>query len=609
MHDMQASRVFLQRTHARRSWIRLELWVLLRGLHTRHARVPGSHICVHIHILSAPNLIPFTAVQEGCLCTHCTPWLLLAQVSHTCKLSVTDLYNSTHIANMTDYYKNHEYNTYMYAHEAGKLIHAHVAAHAHDVTATPFFLYMAFQNCHAPYQVPFKYQDMYPNLPANKSQRCFNGMVTAMDDSVGYIHDALTASGMYANTIMVYSSDNGGPDHESNNMPLRGAKFGLFEGSFRVPAFVHSPLLPASAVGKTSGAMMHITDWYRIFARLAGVAGSIVDASGPVPPDGVDTWDAITSVGSSTSVPSPRTMIVHDWGETSNAPNALRSGDYKLIYGKVGISEWIADISYDTGCSKLLPPINASVLESQEKEMPDMYGWVTPNPLPVAKPSPPPGPGSGLTCTQQAPCLFNVIEDPTEHHEISAANPSIVARLISELAAYVAGRYTGGLDQAKTSEDRYCQLIKQYKWVQPYDDGQFPPGPSPSPPPPSPGPPSPPGPSNNTRALQYTGRWAQNYKVRGKQAEIMDVTAWPNGTVHVKALNCTGCCWASADGSVDSRGITVATDTTGCTRTSQGILHSSAPGPMGLEINWIGGAHWESWVKISSAPDQNLPHG
>ena len=35
------------------------------------------------------------------------------QVSHTCGTQVVDLYNSTHIANTTDYYRNHEYNTYM----------------------------------------------------------------------------------------------------------------------------------------------------------------------------------------------------------------------------------------------------------------------------------------------------------------------------------------------------------------------------------------------------------------------------------------------------------------------------------------------------------------
>jgi arylsulfatase A-like enzyme len=53
---------------------------------------------------------------------------------------------------------------------------------------------------------------MYPHLPAAKSQRCFNAMVTAMDESVGAIYSALKGANggkMYRNSIIVYSSDNG----------------------------------------------------------------------------------------------------------------------------------------------------------------------------------------------------------------------------------------------------------------------------------------------------------------------------------------------------------------------------------------------------------------
>ena len=126
---------------------------------------------------------------------------------------------------------------------------------------------MAFQNSHAPYQVPQEYLDLYPNLPQEGSQRCFNAMCSALDESVGVIADALHTTGMYSNTVIVYSSDNGGPAKESNNLPLRGAKFGVFEGSFRVPAFVHSPLLPSACLGKVSHATIFISDWFHA-ARL-----------------------------------------------------------------------------------------------------------------------------------------------------------------------------------------------------------------------------------------------------------------------------------------------------------------------------------------------------
>jgi arylsulfatase A-like enzyme len=52
-----------------------------------------------------------------------------------------------------------------------------------------------------------------------------------VDESVGVIAQAMHDSGMYNNSIMIYSSDNGGPANMSNNMPLRGAKFSVFEGA------------------------------------------------------------------------------------------------------------------------------------------------------------------------------------------------------------------------------------------------------------------------------------------------------------------------------------------------------------------------------------------
>ena len=143
-----------------------------------------------------------------------------SQVSHTCKTSVTDLYNGTHIANTSAYYNNHVYNTHMYAAEAKRIILEHGATSPDN----PLFLYMAFQNCHAPYQAPDEYQDMYPGLPKGKSQRCFNAMVTAMDESVGVIVDALKQGGLYNDTVLIWTADNGGPAKMANNWPLRGAK-------------------------------------------------------------------------------------------------------------------------------------------------------------------------------------------------------------------------------------------------------------------------------------------------------------------------------------------------------------------------------------------------
>lgn len=89
----------------------------------------------------------------GFLCGASTHDTRGSQTKHTCGLSVTDLYNSSRIANDTAYATNRVYSTFMYAREAARLIEAHDQSR-------PFFLYMAFQNSHAPYQVPHEYTDL-----------------------------------------------------------------------------------------------------------------------------------------------------------------------------------------------------------------------------------------------------------------------------------------------------------------------------------------------------------------------------------------------------------------------------------------------------------------
>lgn len=72
-------------------------------------------------------------------------------------------------------------------------------------------------------------------------------MTTALDDQVGNLTMKLKEVGMYENTIIIFSSDNGGINSDTNknsNFPLKGGKGTLHEGGTRVPGFIHSPLLP-----------------------------------------------------------------------------------------------------------------------------------------------------------------------------------------------------------------------------------------------------------------------------------------------------------------------------------------------------------------------------
>src|SRR5208337_685977 len=74
----------------------------------------------------------------------------------------------------------------------------------------PFFLYFASLAPHAPYQAPQEYLDRYKSIE-DKQRRTYAAMITCMDDQVGRIVAALDKKGVRDNTLILFSSDNGGP--------------------------------------------------------------------------------------------------------------------------------------------------------------------------------------------------------------------------------------------------------------------------------------------------------------------------------------------------------------------------------------------------------------
>ena len=106
-------------------------------------------------------------------------------------------------------------------------------------------------------------------------------MANCLDEGIGNVTAALKKKGMWENTVMFFSSDNGGPVHDpaggcvgqssSNNFPLRGGKVSDFEGGVRVVAFLSGGGIPDSIRGSKREGMMHITDMHGTICYLAGV--------------------------------------------------------------------------------------------------------------------------------------------------------------------------------------------------------------------------------------------------------------------------------------------------------------------------------------------------
>lgn len=200
---------------------------------------------------------------------------------------------------------------------------------AHD-SAKPFYLYLAFNAPHTPYQAPDEYIDRYKDVE-DPTRRTYAAMVACLDDEVGRVVAALDAKGIRENTLILFHSDNGGTKNAMfagvmadvskvtipcDNGPYRDGKGSLFEGGTRVCALAN---WPGRIKPQTVDGLIHAVDLYPTLAKLAGASTAKCK-----PLDGLDVWPTISE-----GAASPRTEIVYN---IEPFRGALRQGDWKLIW-------------------------------------------------------------------------------------------------------------------------------------------------------------------------------------------------------------------------------------------------------------------------------------
>jgi len=210
------------------------------------------------------------------------------------------------------------YSTFLLAGEAVRLIRGHDPS-------KPLFLYVPFNAVHAPHQVPEKYVQPYADL--QEPRRTYAGMVAAMDEAVGRIISALEEKGMRRDTLLVFSSDNGGPapGRVTSNGRYRAGKGTLYEGGVRVAAFAawEGHIKPGTIVNEP----LHLVDWYPTLLRLAAA-----NLDQRLPLDARDAWPTIAE-----GKPSPHTELVLNAAPSSGA---ILAGQWKLvIHGNIGTDE------------------------------------------------------------------------------------------------------------------------------------------------------------------------------------------------------------------------------------------------------------------------------
>ncbi len=101
---------------------------------------------------------------------------------------------------------------------------------------SPFFLYVPFNAPHTPFQAPRSYCERLSYVE-DQNKRVYYAMIAALDDAVGEIMKQLRESGIEENTLVFFSSDNGGADYTgaTDNGDLKGGKMTQFEGGLNVP--------------------------------------------------------------------------------------------------------------------------------------------------------------------------------------------------------------------------------------------------------------------------------------------------------------------------------------------------------------------------------------
>ncbi len=251
---------------------------------------------------------------------------------------------------VTDWYRDNQrveeegYTTTLLGQDAERFI-------AKQNKSKPFYLYLAFNAPHTPYQAPQEYIDRYKSIE-DPTRRTYAGMISCLDDEIGRVVKALETAGLRENTLILFHSDNGGTRNAMfagvmadmskvkipcDNGPYREGKGTLYEGAVRVCALANWPgHIKAGAVD----GLIHAVDLYPTLATLTGASTAKCK-----PLDGVNAWETIAQ-GSQ----SKRSDIVYNI-EPFRA--AIRAGEWKLVWKTLlPSSVELYNIATDPGESK-----------------------------------------------------------------------------------------------------------------------------------------------------------------------------------------------------------------------------------------------------------------
>ena len=212
---------------------------------------------------------------------------------------------------------------------------AHIEGKAQSAAqGQPFFLSLHYTAPHWPWvtrddaEVSAKLKNLFHLEGGNI--HTYHRMIQHMDEGIGWVVHALRENGLLDNTLIVFTSDNGG-ERFSDNWPLVGGKMDLTEGGIRVPWIAHWPaVIPAGALSHQHCMTM---DWS---ATLLDIGGGKPHADYPL--DGI----SLSQVLKAPSNTFERPLF---WRMNHRQQRAMRHGDWKYL--KVDEHEYLFNLAND----------------------------------------------------------------------------------------------------------------------------------------------------------------------------------------------------------------------------------------------------------------------
>ena len=248
----------------------------------------------------------------------------------------------------------------------------------------PFFLYLAHWGVHTPLQATKADFDAVNEMvgeDATHRLKVYGGMLRSLDRSVGRVMDKLEEEGLADNTIIVFSSDNGGAGYiglEGVNAPYRGWKLTMFEGGIKAPMFMKWPArIEAGTTIDTPVA--HID----LMPTLAAAAGA------KLPDVKIDGRNMLSLIAGDSEFTREDDALYWQSGYLQ----VVRAGDWKLQYEGRRDKSWLFNLADDpTEQNNLaeaqpekLATLKALLEKHQAGRMPSLYPYSMENPVQIDK--------------------------------------------------------------------------------------------------------------------------------------------------------------------------------------------------------------------------------